>query len=197
MNSPLLDQRGRRKYLTPSERKLVIDYALSLKNETGDFCLLLALTGVRISEGLALTWERVDRQNCSIVFETLKRRKPGHFRALPVPKELVDRLNSRVSFKEEPLAESRFWSWSRPTAWRRVKMVMLRAGVGENLCKPRALRHGFAIAAVDRQVPLGLVQRWLGHARVETTLIYTMPVGKEERAFARLTWEVLDEERAQ
>jgi len=34
-------------------------------------------------------------------------------------------------------------------------------------------------------VPLNLIQRWMGHSRIETTAIYANAVGDEERALAK------------
>jgi integrase/recombinase XerD len=39
------------------------------------------------------------------------------------------------------------------------------------------------------EAPLPMVQKWLGHAKLETTAIYTALVGQEERAVARKTWK--------
>ena len=53
---------------------------------------------------------------------------------------------------------------------------------------PKGLRHGFAVACVQEKIPLSTVQKWLGHARAETTAIYLDFVGQDERDWARLTW---------
>jgi integrase/recombinase XerD len=57
---------------------------------------------------------------------------------------------------------------------------------------PKALGHGFAIEAGQNGVPLNIVQRWLGHARLETTAIYAGALGLEERKLARRTWKALE-----
>ncbi len=56
------------------------------------------------------------------------------------------------------------------------------------LAKPKSLRHAFGAEAALRKVPLTLIKKWMGHAKLETTEIYTALTGKEERALARLTW---------
>ena len=65
---------------------------------------------------------------------------------------------------------------------------MRKSGIAENLCRPKALRHAFAVEAGQKGVPLNIVQRWLGHARMETTAIYANVLGDEERSLARRTW---------
>lgn len=84
------------------------------------------------------------------------------------------------------------WPWCRTTAWSHVKRVMKTAGITNALCKPKALRHGFAVDAGQNGVPLNIVQRWLGHARIETTAIYANALGKEERSLAERTWRSLN-----
>jgi hypothetical protein len=62
---------------------------------------------------------------------------------------------------------------------------MRKAGIAENLSKPKALRHTFALTAGQSGIPLDIVQRWLGQARIETTAIYASAIGDEERNLAR------------
>jgi integrase len=90
----LFDGRGNRKYLTRSERRAVAVAALRMAPPITTFCLTRLNTGARISELLAVTPERIDRANGIIVFETLKRRGRGFFRAVPVPPELLRHLEA-------------------------------------------------------------------------------------------------------
>jgi site-specific recombinase XerD len=65
---------------------------------------------------------------------------------------------------------------------------MHRSGITGRCACPRGLRHAFGVGTLQRGVPLNLVQRWLGHARMSTTAIYREVVGPEEAAFASLFW---------
>jgi site-specific recombinase XerD len=69
-----------------------------------------------------------------------------------------------------------------------VKEVMRRAHEPEYVSMPKALRHAFGAEAALNQVSLPLVKKWMGHAKLETTEIYTSLIGDEERALAKLTW---------
>jgi len=80
----------------------------------------------------------------------------------------------------------------RTTGWKVIKSVMREAGIAECLCKPKALRHAFAVEAGQKGVPLNIVQRWLSHARIETTAIYASAIGDEERNLARRSWSSLE-----
>jgi integrase/recombinase XerD len=73
-----------------------------------------------------------------------------------------------------------------------VKEVMRKASIDENLCKPKALRYAFAVEAGQKDIPLNIVQRWLGHARIETTAIYASAIGDEKRNLAHRAWSSLE-----
>jgi site-specific recombinase XerD len=52
----------------------------------------------------------------------------------------------------------------------------------------KGLRHSFGLHAIRSGVPLNLVQRWLGHASMNTTAIYLQAIGDEEREIAARMW---------
>jgi site-specific recombinase XerD len=73
-------------------------------------------------------------------------------------------------------------------AWRYVQAVMEHAGRSSAKATAKGLRHGFGVAAVSAGIPLNLVQKWLGHADLTTTAIYTNAVGAEEKDTAKRMW---------
>jgi len=193
MSGSLFDGKGARKYLTARERSAFIRAACRAEGEIATFCLTLALTGARISEVLAITRERIDISNQTVVFETLKRRKRGIFREVPIPSKLIALLrqvHDLDTLGRDP--NERIWKWGRTTAWKRVRALMKIAKVPTRLSTPRSARHAFGVNAVQNSVSLNVVQRWMGHARIETTTIYTDVIGSEERALARRTWRGLE-----
>ncbi len=182
----VFDHRGSRKYLNEAERKAFLRVAQREPDAAlRAFCLTLFYTGCRISEALNLTAERVDQSQKCLVFETLKRRREGVFRAVPIPQSLVGLLNQTCSRAD---VSSRVWKFSRPTAYRFIKRCMAQARIRGAMASPKGLRHGFAIACIGENIPLPTVQKWLGHARLETTGIYLGASGAEERKFARRLW---------
>lgn len=180
----LFDGNGCRKYLTRAERARFLVAAQDLDNSSRAFLQLLAFTGCRISEALALTPARLDVGTARVVFQTLKRRHRV-FRAVPIPRHLVDDLEALASQRS---AEDRLWMWCRVTAWRHVKAVMDAAGIDGTQACPKGLRHAFGVANAEMNIPASLTQRWLGHARLETTAIYQEALADEERAFAKRLW---------
>ncbi|HEY4942372.1 MAG TPA: site-specific integrase [Rhizomicrobium sp.] len=193
----LFDARGRRKYLVPVERKRFLKAALECRGRVATFCAVLTLTGARISEVLALTPERIDLGNCAINFETLKRRKRGLTRAVPVPDELMAYLEAVHRINDAQLdpkkSDKRLWTWSRATAWRRVVAVMKLAAIPSYVSQPKSLRHAFGVEAALEGVVITMIRDWLGHADMRTTMIYTTVIGPEARTLAERTWQQLTE----
>ena len=54
---------------------------------------------------LALTPERIDLTGQAVVIETLKKRRRGVYRAVPVPPGLLDQLDCVSAPKRDPVAE--------------------------------------------------------------------------------------------
>lgn len=141
---------------------------------------------------LALTPASFDIESGVASLETLKRRKRGVIRQVPLPSNVLSELDRYFTIRElqsDPLrAATRLWPCGRTTAWRRVKKIMAGAGIVGTHAMPKGLRHGFGVNAFQSNVPPHLVQRWLGHADLRTTGIYADVMGPEERAFAERMW---------
>jgi integrase/recombinase XerD len=153
----LYDALGRRLYLTPGERDAFLHTAMRHDRHVRTFCSILYYTGCRISEALYVTPRRVDFADQVIIFESLKKRRKGVYRAVPVPHSLLDTLDmvhglteiqrrGRKGELDQPL-----WSWSHTTAWRRVVAVMKQADISAGPHRvPKGLRHGYAIHALNK-----------------------------------------------
>ena len=177
---------GARKYVTAGERDAFLREAEQADRQVRTLCMTLAYAGCRLSEALALTADRVDLAAGVLVIESLKKRRSGIYRAVPVPPALLDALDLVHGIRELQTRRGkgrgvRLWPWSRMTGWRAVHAVMAAAGLDGPHASPKGLRHGFGVAAVSAGIPLNLVQKWLGHAQLTTTAIYADAVGEEER----------------
>jgi integrase/recombinase XerD len=186
----LYSNSGQRKYLTRDERlRFLAAGNAHERQEVRTLCLTLAYTGCRISEALMLTGAMISADEGFIAIQCLKKRNDRVVvREVPVPQSLLVLLHCVHRFEErDPSAH--LWTFSRTRAWQIVKEVMARAGITKGLqASPKGLRHGFGLHAVQCGVPLHLVQRWLGHARMETTAIYLQAIGHEEREIASRMW---------
>jgi integrase len=188
----MFDTCGNRKYLTTLERNAFLEAASEADPEVMTFCIILAYTGARLSEVLALSPMRIDFSTSIIVFESLKKRQRGLFRAVPVPFDVLLALDQvhdiRMAQQRKSGHDVRIWSWCRTTAWSRVKVVMAAAGIFGIQASPKGLRHCLGVSAIQSGVPLNLVQRWLGHAQLSTTAIYANATGPEELSIAGRFW---------
>jgi integrase len=184
---------GARKYVTAGERVAFLREAERADRPVRTLCMTLAYAGCRLSEALALTADRIDPAAGVLVIESLKKRRAGIYRAVPVPPALLDALDLVHGIRELQSRRGRgrgvrLWPWSRMTGWRAVHAVMEAAELSGPHASPKGLRHGFGVAAVAAGIPLNLVQKWLGHAQLSTTVIYADATGAEEKDIARRMW---------
>jgi integrase/recombinase XerD len=192
----LFDREGNRKYLTAIERTAFLSAADKCSAEVRNFCRLLAYTGARISEILALTPNQIDISAGVIIIECLKKRRRGVFRALPIPQALLTELDQvhgiREAQSDPARATKRIWNWCRTTAWHQIKTCMEEAEISGHQATPKGLRHGFGVAVLQAGVPINLLKKWLGHSRLSTTEIYADAVGAEEQAIAGRFWQTFE-----
>jgi integrase len=109
------------------------------------FFLVLNFSGARISEVLALTPEALDIESGAVSIHTLKRRRPGIVRQVPLPRDVLSELNRVLGLRRQQrdpdLSSKRLWRWSRTTAWRRVKEIMAAARIAGPHGHPSARQH--------------------------------------------------------
>lgn len=190
----LFDAQGKRLYLAAEERRAFSAAAARADRPVRTFCAVLHDSGCRISEALALTPERVDLSGKALVLESLKKRRRGVYRAVPVPPGLLDQLDLVHGVREAQRrgkghADRPLWPWARNTAWRYVKAVMTAAEIADGPHRsPKGLRHGYGVHAIGSGVPLNMLSKWMGHASLEVTAIYANALGAEEQGIAARMW---------
>ena len=185
----LHDISGDRKYLNPAERLAFYEAAQQISDHgKRAFCMTLFHTGCRISEALELPLSMIDKSEGCLIFRTLKQRKHIRFRAVPIPADHLELMECQRFHGASPV-----FDFGRTTGWKTVKACTAVAGLDGVKATPKGLRHGFAIACVSQGVPLPTVQKWLGHARLETTSIHLNYVGEDERKLAQRVWSMTSE----
>lgn len=190
MSYSLHTKTGQRKYLNQDELQAFIKAAATHPEaHVRTFTLTLAYTGARLSEVLETTKGRLDAEAGTLTIRSLKKRKDGVFRTVNVPASLVDLITLAHKLHKVKDADKPIWDVDRVTAWRWVKEIMEAAQVRGPQASPKGLRHGFAANAIMRGVPLNIVQKWLGHSRMEMTAIYADLTGPDERHMASRMWE--------
>lgn len=183
-----LYKNGQRLYLTQEEGRVFLDAVATLPPLERTFCETLAITGCRITEALRLTHSSVDLSDKNVVIETLKKRKRGIFRVVPVSEDYITLMAATHGLRNSTDEKAPLWTWHRTKGWQIVKAVFESVGISGPWATPKGLRHAFAVNAVLNDIPPNLIQKWMGHADIKTTVIYLQIIKKEERRFAARMW---------
>ncbi len=189
----LIDDQGNRLYLTPNERERFRQATDQVPKDKRMFGLMLYHSGCRISEALNLRVKDIDFSASTVMFRTLKQREKTVYRQIPLSDDFIRSLDKAFDLRKQQRRskgrDSRIWSWTRQTGYRTIKELMVIAGLQGVHAVPKGLRHGFAIACLDKSIPLNMLQKWMGHKRLENTAIYANAMGHEERNLAARLWE--------
>jgi integrase/recombinase XerD len=181
---------GERKYLNRDERRRLLAQFETLPADKCLFALLLAWTGARVSEVLALTANSFQVHAGIVTIETLKQR--GYrVREIPISSKLMKRIEQHFDLRAlqgSPFCSKRLWPFCRQTAWRFTKQACAFVQITGRRASPRGLRHAFGVRAMQRRIPMPLAQRWMGHTRLSSTAIYMNVCGPDELAFAEQFW---------
>ncbi len=156
-----------------------------------DYLWTIALTLGRVNEINALCWNDVDFEKKSITLYTRKKKGGSKTpRVIPMPDRLLEIMKKRFAQRDSTKPWV-FWhrNWDRKKkAWidkpytersQLMKILCKRAGV--RYFRFHALRHYGASQLDHRGVPLGSIQKILGHENRATTEIYLHSVGQAER----------------
>ena len=177
------------KYVPPIED---IDMVIAAAEpDDQDFLWTIRETMARVSEILRLLWEDIDFKQRFVILYTRKK-KGGHLtpRKIPMTQKLYDVLRNRYDKRnsDKPWV---FWHryWSRkhgqfiegPYGDRKKLMKRLCERVGVRYFRFHPMRHSGASLMDGNNVPLGAIQRILGHENRKTTEIYLHSIGDMER----------------
>lgn len=147
----LFDQDGHRKYLNASERERFKAASNEAERHERIFALMLYHTGGRISEILSLRHQDIDLDNGSVRIHTLKRRKKGIYRDIPLPHEFIRSIDDVYGIRAGKKSSEPLWSFSRTTGWRIIQEIMNKASLSGVNATPKGLSHGFAIACIQNK----------------------------------------------
>ena len=144
-------------------------------------------TGARIDEILMLKPSYINLATNSVRMKTLKQGKDRNgiqkekYRIIPLHADLRDAymqylLDMNISTKsEDPL-----FPMSRQVVDLYFKKMQSKLGFRIHAHK---FRHTFAVKAIMDNVPLNVLQQWLGHSSIFTTSIYTQITGMDTSQF--------------
>lgn len=189
------------KCLTPQEEERFLDILKNRKDAERAYMLyhLMLITGLRISETLSLNVEHAGRVKLEIKVKgwTKKRErsperregKKDRFKTVYFPKALQKHLKDYIRVKakngeslapEAPLFVSRNSARISPRQVQRDFKKWVRESGIETDLTPHALRHTVGTRLLKEFKNAKLVQRYLGHSDVATTLRYYVDVFPED-----------------
>jgi len=160
-------------------------------SDTKDYLWTIRETMARVSEVNRLTWEDVNLQDRYVILYTRKKRG-GHLtpRKVPMTQKLYDLLKSRHEIRDTAkpwVFWHRYWSRKKsrfvegPFGDRKLVMRGLCKAAGVRYFRFHPLRHSGASIMDGNNVPIGAIQRILGHENRKTTEIYLHSIGDLEK----------------
>lgn len=179
--------RGRRRTLSIDEERRLFD---ALGEPYRSLAALLTLTGLRVSEALALTWADLlfPPKDGTIARVVVRDSKNGDARTVPVRADLLTLALEHAPKFDEATAR-RFadgagasidgtvgpFSTVSQSAFNKAFSAAREAlGLAKDAeFVPHALRHTYATRLVVAGVPLSVVARLMGHRSVRTTMRYS------------------------
>jgi integrase/recombinase XerD len=166
--------------LSKSECRLLFKAPIYLKHR-----IVLALiysAGLRISEAVKLKLEDLDFERKTLI---VRNGKGGKDRCLPLSTVLAKGLHTYLErFKPQT------WLFNsntrgKPYSTRSIQAVMQQA-LGkasiEKTASVHSLRHSFATHLLENGVNIVSVQALMGHAKIETTLVYLQLLALDTQA---------------
>jgi integrase len=201
----------RKKYIPPKDD--VVRVISMADPDTQHYLWTIVLTAGRVNEVNSLTWDDVSFTDRSVTLWTRKRKNGNKEpREIPMVPKLYEILHHRFQQRKDELPWV-FWHeyWCRQTRqWVRAPYKDRKKIMG-TLCERanvryfryHAMRHLTASILDEMGIPIGAIQRILGHQNRKTTEIYLHSIGDAERkamnklqevdGFSRIDATLLDE----
>ncbi len=174
---------------TPAPKHWTVDELVRLigvlEGWLRDWVILDANTGPRVTALLGLSWADVDLEaNTLTIPPALDKAGKGHSIPLTPPaRAVLERRKTECPGGKGPIfANPRHGRpYSRGTVYNRIGAAVAQAGIRDFGHYCHAIRHSFAVALVDADVSIRVIQALLGHASIRTTEIYArLAAGKAE-----------------
>lgn len=174
---------GRIRQITPEEEDTMLGLFRQLgQDDVADAVSVLIDTGMRCGELWNVRADDVDlKGNVLLIYGVEgKGTKNGTYRSVYMTNRVAE-IMKRRSNKPKPFDHNNTWL-RHP--WDRVRSIM---GLSDDKdFSPHVCRHTCASRLVRKGVPLPVVQKWLGHKNIQTTMKYShlMPTDLAQAAKA-------------
>ncbi len=126
--------------------------------------------GLRVSEIVNLKPEDIQFEREMVLIKNAKGKKD---RYIMLPKSLSENLKNYIQFSQgKYLFEGRKGKLSIKTIQKIFENALKKSGIKKNV-SCHTLRHSFATHLLEQGVDIRIIQKLLGHSKLETTQIYT------------------------
>jgi integrase/recombinase XerD len=156
--------------LSRDEERRLIAHAYRRKGTRGLLIKTLFQTGTRVSEFVNIKADEVFFEEQMILISKAKGGKSRYVPILPpLAQELRTHLGDRTTgYLFETVQHTRY-------SPRRIQQIIKKTAADAEINKrvyPHLLRHSAATTLLERGMPIEQIQKFLGHAKLETTQIY-------------------------
>jgi integrase/recombinase XerD len=156
--------------LSREEERKLIAYAYRVQGTRGLLIKTLFQTGARVSEFVNITADEVFFEEQMLL---IAKAKGGKSRYVPILPPLAQELRTHLGHR----TTGYLFETVRHTPYspRRIQQIIKETAAEARITKrvyPHLLRHSVATTLLERGMPLEQIQKFLGHAKLETTQIY-------------------------
>jgi integrase/recombinase XerD len=157
--------------LSREEEARLINHAYRMKGERGLLTKTLFQTGARVSEFVNLKAEDVFFDEQMIL---IAKAKGGKSRYVPILPELAQELRTHLGQRTVGylFETNRATQYSPRRIQQIIKETAEQAQITKRVYPPHLLRHSVATTLLERGMPIEQIQKFLGHAKLETTQVY-------------------------
>jgi len=182
-------------YLSPVEANNLLSTIKNLKHRL--LVLLMVDCGLRVSECISLRYSNFDFKDKTLHVKSLKKRDKQSTRIIPLSKRLYQELSNYLNLRKgihaedylfpNPISQRKMLNKhsssagggqegaahiSRFAVNRMLSRLQYRNPVTSVNLHPHTLRHTFATQHLSAGTPIHNIKEMLGHASLNTTLIY-------------------------
>jgi integrase/recombinase XerD len=156
--------------LSREEERKLIAHAYRVQGTRGLLIKTLFQTGARVSEFVNIKADEVFFEEQMIL---ISKAKGGKSRYVPILPQLAQELRTHLSNR----ATGYLFETVQNTHYspRRIQQIIKETVADAQITKrvyPHLLRHSVATTLLERGMPIEQIQKFLGHAKLETTQIY-------------------------
>jgi integrase/recombinase XerD len=156
--------------LSREEERKLIAHAYRVQGTRGLLIKTLFQTGARVSEFVNIKADEVFFEEQMVL---ISKAKGGKSRYVPILPQLAQELRTHLGHRTMGyLFETVQHTQYSP---RRIQQIIKETAADAQITKrvyPHLLRHSVATTLLERGMPIEQIQKFLGHAKLETTQIY-------------------------